>query len=53
MGVLTAWVTAAGALAASREKIVEAGDTAKEELAELKKQFDGLETDSSAYFGSE
>ena len=36
MGVSTAGVAAAGAIAASREKIVDAGDTAKEELAELK-----------------
>ena len=42
MGVSTAGV-AAGAIAASREKIVDAGDTAKEELAELKKQFDALD----------
>ena len=34
MGVSTAGVAAAGAIAASREKIVDAGDTAKEELAE-------------------
>ena len=53
MGVSTAGVAAAGAIAASREKIVDAGDTAKEELAELKKQFDALETHSSAYFGNE
>ena len=43
MGVSTAGVAAAGAIAASREKIVDAGDTAKEELAELKKQFDALD----------
>ena len=53
MGVSTAGVAAAGAIAASREKIVDAGDTAKEELAELKKQFDALEADSSTYFGAE
>ena len=53
MGVSTAGVAAAGAIAASREKIIDASDTAKEELAELKKQFDALETDSSAYFGVE
>ena len=43
MGVSTAGVAAASAIAASREKIVDAGDTAKEELAELKKQFDALD----------
>ena len=43
MGVSTAGVAAAGAIAASREKIVDAGDTAKEELSELKKQFDALD----------
>ena len=43
MGVSTAGVAAAGAIAASREKIVDASDTAKEELAELKKQFDALD----------
>ena len=43
MGVSTAGVAAAGAIAASREKITEAGDTAKEELAEFKKQFDALD----------
>lgn len=43
LGVSTAGVAAAGAIAASREKITEAGDTAKEELAELKKQFDALD----------
>ena len=43
MGVSTAGVATAGAIAASREKIVDAGDTAKEELAELKKQFDALD----------
>ena len=43
MGVSTAGVAAASAIAASREKITEAGDTAKEELAELKKQFDALD----------
>ena len=43
MGVSTAGVAAAGAIAASREKITEASDTAKEELAELKKQFDALD----------
>ena len=43
MGVSTAGVAAAGAIAASREKIIDASDTAKEELAELKKQFDTLD----------
>lgn len=43
MGVSTAGVAAAGAIATSREKIVDASDTAKEELAELKKQFDALD----------
>ena len=43
MGVSTAGVAVAGAIAASRDKIVDAGDTAKEELAELKKQFDALD----------
>lgn len=43
MGVSTAGVAAAGAIAASREKIIDAGDSAKEELAELKKQFDTLD----------
>ena len=43
IGVSTAGIAAAGAIAASREKITEAGDTAKEELAELKKQFDALD----------
>ena len=43
MGVSTAGVAAAGAIAASREKIIDAGDSAKEELAELKKQFDALD----------
>ena len=43
MGVSTAGVAAAGAIAASKEKIAEAGDSAKEELAELKKQFDALD----------
>ena len=43
MVVSTAGVAAAGAIAASREKIVDAGDSAKEELAELKKQFDALD----------
>lgn len=43
MGVSTAGVAAAGAIAASKEKIAEAGDSAKEELAELKKQFDVLD----------
>jgi hypothetical protein len=43
MGVSTAGVAAAGAIAASHEKIVDASDTAKEELAELKKQFDALD----------
>ena len=43
MGVSTAGVAAAGAIAASREKIVDASDIAKEELAELKKQFDALD----------
>ena len=42
MGVATAGVAAAGAIAASRDRIIDAGDTAKEELAELKKQFDAL-----------
>ena len=36
-------LAAAGAIAASREKIIDASDTAKEELAELKKQFDALD----------
>ena len=43
MGVSTAGVAAAGAIAASREKIIDASDSAKEELAELKKQFDTLD----------
>ena len=43
MGVSTAGVAAAGAIAASREKIVETSDATKEELAELKKQFDALD----------
>ena len=43
MCVSTAGVAAAGAIAASREKIIDAGDSAKEELAELKKQFDALD----------
>jgi hypothetical protein len=43
MGVSTAGVAAAGAIAASREKIIDAGDAAKEELAELKQQFDALD----------
>ena len=43
MGVSTAGLAAAGAIAASREKIIDASDTAKEELAELKKQFDALD----------
>jgi hypothetical protein len=43
IGVSTAGIAAAGAIAASREKIVHAGDTAKEELAELKKRFDALD----------
>ena len=43
IGVSTAGVAAAGAIAASREKIVEASDATKEELAELKKQFDALD----------
>jgi hypothetical protein len=43
IGVSTAGVAAAGAIAASREKIIDAGDSAKEELAELKKQFDALD----------
>ena len=43
MGVSMAGVAAAGAIAASREKIIDAGDSAKEELAELKKQFDALD----------
>ena len=42
MGVSKAGV-ALGAIAASREKITEASDTAKEELAELRKQFDALD----------
>jgi len=46
MGVSTAGVAAAGAIAASREKIVDAGCTAIEELAELKKQFDALDNRS-------
>ena len=48
MGVSTAGVAAAGAIAASREKIVDASDTAKEELAELKKQFDALDKRSNS-----
>ena len=44
MGVSTAGVAAQ---AASRKKIVDAGDTAEEELAELKKQFDGLDKRST------
>ena len=43
MGVSTAGVAAAGAIAASREKVVQASDATKEELAELKKQFDALD----------
>ena len=43
MGVSTAGVAAAGAIAASRDKIVDAGDTAKGELDEIKKQFDALD----------
>jgi hypothetical protein len=43
MGVSTAGVAAAGAIAASREKIIDAGDAAKEDLAELKQQFDALD----------
>lgn len=43
MGVSTAGIAAAGAIAASKEKITQAGDSAKEELAELKKQFDALD----------
>ena len=43
MGVSTAGVAAAGAIAARREKIVEASDATKEELSELKKQFDALD----------
>lgn len=43
MGVSTAGVAAASAIAASREKITDAGDTAKQELTELKKQFDALD----------
>ncbi|MDC3197486.1 hypothetical protein OAT60_01235 [Luminiphilus sp.] len=43
MGVSTAGVAAAGAISASREKIVEASDATKEELSELKKQFDALD----------
>lgn len=43
MGVSTAGVAAAGAIAASREKIIDAGDSAKQELTELKKQFDALD----------
>ena len=43
MGVSTAGVAAAGAIAASKETITEAGHSAKEELAELKKQFDVLD----------
>ena len=46
MGVATAGVAAAGAIAASRDRIIDAGDTAKEELAELKKQFDALDKHS-------
>ena len=51
LGVSTAGVAAAGAIAASREKITEAGDTAKEELAELKKQFDALDKRSKLILG--
>ena len=43
MGVSSAGVAAAAAIAASREKITEASDSAKEEIAELKKQFDALD----------
>jgi hypothetical protein len=43
MGVSTAGVAAAGAIAASREKIIDAGDAAKEELTELKQQFEALD----------
>ena len=43
MGGSTAGFAAAGAIAASRDKIVDAGDAAKEELVELKKQFDALD----------
>jgi hypothetical protein len=43
MGVSTAGVAAAGAIAASRERIIDAGDAAKEDLAELKQQFDALD----------
>ena len=42
MGVSTAGVAAAGAIAASRENITEASDTAKESLPSLK-QFDALD----------
>lgn len=43
MGVSSAGVAAAAAIAASREKITEASDSAKEEIAELKKQFEALD----------
>ena len=43
MGVSSAGVAATAAIAASREKITEASDSAKEEIAELKKQFDALD----------
>ena len=36
-------VSTAGAIAASREKIVDASDTATEDSAELRKQFGGLD----------
>jgi len=52
MGVSTAGVAAAGAIAASREKIVDAGDSAKEKLAELKKTRQALEIDSAPYFST-
>lgn len=43
MGVSSAGVAAAAAIAASREKITEASDSAKGEIAELKKQFEALD----------
>ena len=46
MGVSSAGVAAAAAIAASREKITEASDSAKEEITELKKQFEALDKPS-------
>ena len=43
MGVSSAGIAAAAAIAASREKITEASDSAKEEIAKLKKQFEALD----------